>query len=100
MFMFSIFAIAIALDVPYDAEKDGISLTSSGVEHHSSSNENTTSNITLHAVDDGDDDLREEEEPIAPAQVNPRKTTVTSADLTEAQQVHGEKAAQLKFKIA
>ena len=55
--------------VAYDAEKDGISLISSGGKHESSSNENTTSNITLHDVDDGDDDLREEEEPIAPAQV-------------------------------
>ena len=48
--------------------KDWSSLISSGVEHYSSSNQNTTSNITLYAVDDGDDDLREEE-PIAPAQV-------------------------------
>ena len=55
--------------VAHDAEKDWISLTSSGAEHHSSSNEYTTSNIILHAVDDGDDDLRVEEEPIAPAQV-------------------------------
>ena len=55
--------------VAYDAEKDWISLPSSGGEHLSSSNEDTTSNITLHDVDDGDDDLREEEEPIAPAQV-------------------------------
>ena len=55
--------------VAYDAEKHGISLTSSGGEHHSSSNKNTTANIPLHAVDDVDDDLREEEEPVAPAQV-------------------------------
>ena len=55
--------------VAYDAEKDGISLTSSGGKHESSSNENAASNITLHDVDDGDDDLREEEETIAPAQV-------------------------------
>ena len=54
----------------YDAEKDGISLTSSGGEQYSSSNENAASNITLHDVDDGDDDLREEEETIAPAQVH------------------------------